>query len=170
MSNRGRSVDPSDAGFAAFVAGGWGRFLWTAIVLSGDRHQGEELLQECLVKLYSRWPQVVRKGDPNAYLRRMLVNGNVSRWRRWRRELPVAQAPDRPDDRAVVQEPEDTLRQAVWELPRQQRAVIVLRYFEDLTEKDTAAVLGCSVGAVKSTHARALTKLRQVSSDLTILG
>lgn len=170
MSDPSQSIDPSDAGFAAFVGAGWGRYLWMASVLSGDRHHGEELLQECLVKLYSRWRPVARRGDPHAYLRRMLINGNASRWRRWRREWPVAEAPDRPDDRAAVQEPEDALRQAVRRLPRQQRAVIILRYFEDLTERDTAATLGCSVGAVKSTHARALAKLRQMTDHLTILG
>jgi len=170
VSDRSQSIDPSNAGFAAFVAAGWSRYLWMASVLSGDRHHGEELLQECLVKLYLRWRQVARRGDPHAYLRRMLINGNVSRWRRWRREWPVADAPDLPDVRATVHEPEDALRRAVRGLPRQQRAVIILRYFEDLTEKDTAATLGCSVGAVKSTHARALAKLREMTSDLTILG
>ncbi len=163
MNDGSQAVDATDAGFAAFVEAGWGRYLWTASVLSGDRQHGEELLQECLVKLYSRWRQVVRNGDPHAYLRRMLINGNVSSWRRWRREWPVAQAPDLPDVRADLPEPEDALRRAIRALPRQQRAVIILRYFEDLTEKDAAAVLGCSVGALKSTHSRALAKLRETT-------
>ena len=131
---------------------------------------GEELLQECLVKLYAKWRSVARGGDPHAYLRRMLVNGNVSRWRRWQREQPMAEAPERPDRRAVPREPDDALRRAVLRLPRQQRAVIFLRYFEDLTEKDAAAVLGCSVGAVKSSHSRALAKLRAETNRIEIHG
>jgi RNA polymerase sigma-70 factor (sigma-E family) len=163
-------MDATDAGYAAFVAAGWRRYLWVASLLTGDRQHGEELLQECLVNLYTRWRRVARDGDPHAYLRRMLVNGNVSRWRRWRRERPVAQAPERPDGRSVPVEPDDALQRAVLRLPRQQRAVIVLRYFEDLTEKDTAAVLGCSVGALKSTHSRALAKLRAESALLETRG
>ncbi|MEV6341898.1 SigE family RNA polymerase sigma factor [Actinoplanes sp. NPDC051851] len=167
MTFRSEPTDTTDAGFTAFVAAGWSRYLWTARLLTGDRQHGEELLQESLVKLYTRWKRVARNGDPHAYLRRMLVNGNVSRWRRWRREEPVAEAPDRQDGRAVPVEPNDALQRAVLRLPRQQRAVIVLRYFEDLSEKDAAAVMGCSVGALKSTHSRALAKLRAESSLLT---
>jgi RNA polymerase sigma-70 factor (sigma-E family) len=170
VNDRSESTDPSDAGYAAFVSAGWSRYLWTASLLAGDRHHGEELLQECLVKLYTRWSRVAGNGDPHAYLRRMLVNGNVSRWRRWRREQPVAETPDQPDERGPGGEPDHALRRAVLSLPRQQRAVIVLRYFEDLSEKDTAAVLGCSVGAVKSTHSRALSKLRAMTTSLTIYG
>jgi RNA polymerase sigma-70 factor (sigma-E family) len=163
-------MDTTEAGYVAFVAAGWSRYLWTASLLTGDRHQAEELLQECLVKLYTRWPRVARKGDPHAYLRRMLVNGNVSRWRRWRREEPVAEAPDSLDGRSMPAEPHDALQHAVLRLPRQQRAVIVLRYFEDLTEKEAAAVLGCSVGALKSTHSRAMSKLRAESALLETRG
>jgi RNA polymerase sigma-70 factor (sigma-E family) len=163
-------TDTSDAGYAAFVSAGWNRYLWTASLLTGDQHQGEELLQECLVKLYTKWRRVARGGDPHAYLRRMLVNGNVSWWRRRRREEPVAQTPDWYDSRSAPAEPHDALQRAVLRLPRQQRAVIVLRYFEDLTEKDAAAVLGCSVGALKSTHSRAMAKLRAESALLETHG
>jgi RNA polymerase sigma-70 factor (sigma-E family) len=161
-------IAPSDSGYAAFVRAGWGRYLWTATLLTGDRQHGEELLQECLVELYARWPSVARRGDPHAYLRRMLINGNVSRWRRWNRERPVAETPDRADQRSVLREPDDELHRAVMRLPRRQRAVIFLRYFEDLTEKDAAGVLGCSVGAIKSTHARALAKLRAETGRVRI--
>ncbi|KUL34532.1 hypothetical protein ADL15_15775 [Actinoplanes awajinensis subsp. mycoplanecinus] len=154
----------------AFVAAGWNRYLWMASVITGDRHHGEELLQECLVSLFTRWRKVAGKGDPHAYLRRMLVNGNVSRWRRWRREEPVAETPDRQDGRYAPVEPHDALQRAVLRLPRQQRAVIVLRYFEDLSEKDAAAAMGCSIGALKSTHSRALAKLRAESALLETRG
>ena len=159
--------EPTDEGYAEFVAAGWHRYLWTASLLTGDRHQGEELLQDCLVKLYVRWRRVAHNGDPHAYLRRMLVNGNVSRWRRWRREQPIAVPPDRQDPGSEPVDPDDALRRAVLHLNRQQRAVVFLRYFEDLTERDTAAVLGCSTAAVKATHTRALAKLRTVASELT---
>ncbi|MEV6299154.1 SigE family RNA polymerase sigma factor [Actinoplanes sp. NPDC051861] len=170
MTPRTEPTDTTDDGFTAFVAAGWRRYLWTASVLTGDRHAGEELLQECLVKLYTRWRRVARDGDPHAYLRRMLVNGNVSRWRRWLRERPMAETPDRSDGRSAPVEPHDALQRAVLRLPRQQRAVIVLRYFEDLTEKEAAAVLGCSVGAIKSTHSRAMAKLRAESALLETRG
>jgi RNA polymerase sigma factor (sigma-70 family) len=100
----------------------------------------------------------------------MLVNGNVSRWRRRRQEKLVAETPDWQDSRSMPDEPHDALRRALLRLPRQQRAAIVLRYFDDLTEKETAAVLGCSVGAVKSTHSRAMAKLRSESELLEIRG
>ncbi|MDT4995821.1 MAG: hypothetical protein QOH97_5713 [Actinoplanes sp.] len=163
-------MNTTDAGYATFVAAGWSRHLWTASLLTGDRYHGEELLQECLVKLYTRWHRLARTGDPHAYLRRMLVNGNVSRWRRRRQEKLVAEAPDSQDSRSMPNEPHDALRRALLRLPRQQRAVIVLRYFDDLTEKDAAAVLGCSVGALKSTHSRAMAKLRSESELLEIRG
>lgn len=170
MTPRSAPTDTTDAGYVAFVAAGWSRYLWMASLITGDRHQGEELLQESLVNLYTRWKRVARDGDPHAYLRKMLVNGNVSRWRRWRREEPMAETPERQDRRSALVEPHDSLQRAVLRLPRQQRAVIVLRYFEDLSEKDAATVLGCSVGAIKSTHSRALAKLRAESALLETHG
>lgn len=130
-----------------------------AILLTGDRHRGEELLQDCLVRLYVRWRRAALT-DPHAYLRRMLVNGNVSWWRRRQRELPTAEPPDHADPRSGPYEQDEELRRALMSLPRRQRAVVVLRHYEDLTEKAVAAALGCSVGTVKSQHSRAMTRLR----------
>lgn len=146
--------------YAAFVEEALTRHIGLAVLLCGDRHRAEDLLQDCLVKLYLRWRQVVRKGDPHAYLRRMLVNGNISRWRSSRRETLTAETPDRVDPLAEAREPHEQLRTALMALPRQQRAVVVLRYYADLSEQQVAAELGCSVGTVKTQHSRAMTKLR----------
>ncbi|GAA2083079.1 SigE family RNA polymerase sigma factor [Kitasatospora saccharophila] len=153
------SRETEDDAYAEFVAAAWPRHLRTATLIAGDRYRGEELLQDCLVKLYVRWRRA-RTDDPHAYLRRMLVNNHISWWRRRRRELLIAEPPDGPSGGAAGIEAADELYRALRELPLKQRAVIVLRHFEDLTEKDTAAILGCSVGTVKSHHSRAMARLR----------
>ncbi|MFJ8041936.1 SigE family RNA polymerase sigma factor [Kitasatospora sp. NPDC096147] len=152
------SRESEDAAYAAFVEAAWHRHLRTATLITGDRHRAEELLQDCLVKLYVRWRHTVTD-DPHAYLRRMLANGHVSWWRRRRREL-LTDTP--PDGVAQVVFPDGTeeLRRALLALPERQRAVVVLRHVEDLSEKDTAAALGCSVGTVKSQNSRAMARLR----------
>ncbi|MBR7836275.1 SigE family RNA polymerase sigma factor [Actinospica durhamensis] len=164
----------TDTEYAAFVAANWDRYLRVAYLLTGTEHAAEELLQDTLVKLYSRWRRVSAIGDPNAYVRRMLANGNVSRWRRSRREHLVDVAPEAGSAAAGRagggadgrQEPGGRdhavdLRRALMRLPAGQRAVAVLRHFEDLSEKQVAEVLGCSVGTVKSQNAKALAGLRQ---------
>ncbi|MFE1319633.1 SigE family RNA polymerase sigma factor [Kitasatospora phosalacinea] len=155
------SRETEDDAYTDFVATAWPRHLRTATLIAGDRHRGEELLQDCLVKLYVRWRRM-RTDDPHAYLRRMLVNNHISWWRRRRRELLIAEPPDGPSGGAAGTEDSDELYRALRELPPRQRAVVVLRHFEDLTEKDAAAVLGCSVGTVKSQHSRAMARLRTV--------
>ncbi|HEU0239439.1 MAG TPA: SigE family RNA polymerase sigma factor [Micromonosporaceae bacterium] len=149
-----------DREYANFVAAVWVPYLRLARLLTGDWHVAEELLQDSLVRLYTHWPRVSSVGDPHAYLRRMLVNGNVSRWRRHGRERLVDVVPDRfgPDTGS----PDPELREALLALPWHQRAVVVLRHYEDLSEKAVAEALDCSVGTVKSQHARALTRLRQL--------
>ncbi|MEV7212333.1 SigE family RNA polymerase sigma factor [Kitasatospora cineracea] len=153
-----------DDAYADFVGTAWPRHLRTATLITGDRHRGEELLQDCLVKLYVRWGRM-RTEDPHAYLRRMLVNNHISWWRRRRRELLTAEPPDAPTGVGASPETTDELYRALRELPPRQRAVVVLRHFEDLSEKDTAATLGCSVGTVKSQHFRAMARLRTVLSS-----
>jgi RNA polymerase sigma-70 factor (sigma-E family) len=155
-----------DREFAAFVETGWTRFLRLATMLTGDQHRAEELLQDSLVKLYVQWRRASIRGGPDAYLRRILVNGNVSWWRRHRWEHLVALAPERPDCGPERQDHRDLLRWALLQLPDRQRVVIVLRHYEDLAEKDVAALLGCSVGTVKSQNARALRRLRELLGDL----
>ncbi|MEV0659951.1 SigE family RNA polymerase sigma factor [Actinomadura luteofluorescens] len=155
------SEPTQDAAYATFAAAAWKRHYGLATLLTGDAHRAEELLQDCLVKLYVRWRRVA-DGDPDAYLKRMLVNGNVSWWRRRRREV-LTEAPERLDARSNSQrEPDDELRRALLALPRQQRAVVVLRHYADMTEAAAAELLGCSVGTVKSQHSRAMKRLRSM--------
>ena len=163
----------TDTEYAAFVAANWDRYLRLAYLLTGSEHAAEELVQDTLVKLYARWRRLSVIGDPNAYVRRMLANGNVSRWRRSRREQLVDAPPETGTaaaGRGLTATPElwpgeregaEGLRRALMCLPAGQRAVAVLRHFEDLSEKQVAAVLGCSVGTVKSQNAKALAALRR---------
>ncbi|GAA4300824.1 SigE family RNA polymerase sigma factor [Actinomadura luteofluorescens] len=155
----GVSEPTQEAAYISFAAAAWKRHYGLATLLTGDAHRAEELLQDCLVKLYVRWRRVA-DGDPDAYLKRMLVNGNVSWWRRRRREV-LTEAPERLDVRSnSPREPDDELRRALLALPRQQRAVVVLRHYADMTEAAAAELLGCSVGTVKSQHSRAMKRLR----------
>jgi RNA polymerase sigma-70 factor (sigma-E family) len=150
--------------FEAFVTARYGALLRTAYLLTGDHHDAEDLLQQSLVKAVGAWGRV--RGDPEPYVRRILVRQNVSRWRRRRwRELSTAIPPDvisleaPADDRLVLLRALDLLA------PRQ-RAVVVLRYYEDLTESQTAEVLGISPGTVKSQVRDALRRLRDALPDL----
>ena len=135
------------------------RHLRLAVLLTGDRLHAEELLQDCLVKMYERWRKLAHDhADLHAYLRRALTNGYISVWRRYQRQTPVAEPPDRAAA-AVQPHPEaEELRRALLTLPRRQRVVVVLRHYEDLAEQ-IAGLLGCSVGTVEG-HAR-----RQGKSD-----
>ncbi|WP_203338723.1 SigE family RNA polymerase sigma factor [Nocardioides limicola] len=143
--------------------------LRTAYLLSGDPHTAEDLVQTTLAKLYLAWPKVEKRESVDGYVRRILVNEHVSLWRRpWRRnEVTSTSLPEPADDR----QPDDGTRAVVWQfvrsLPPRQRAVVVLRYYEELTEAETAEVLGISVGTVKSQASRALATLRrQAPPDL----
>ncbi|MFB4320473.1 SigE family RNA polymerase sigma factor [Actinomadura sp. 21ATH] len=153
------SEPTQESAYVAFAAAAWKRHYGLAMLLTGDPHRAEELLQDCLVKLYVRWRRV-SGGDPDAYLKRMLANGNVSWWRRRRRELLTA-VPERHDGRSSLPpEADDELRRALLALPGRQRAVVVLRHYADLTDTAVADLLGCSVGTVKKAHHRAMQRLR----------
>jgi RNA polymerase sigma-70 factor (sigma-E family) len=142
-----------------------------AVLLTGDWHAAEDLVQASLVKLYRAWPGVDQAdGDPDAYLRRIMINTQRSWWRaRWRREAPVAVLPDSSgggddaDQRALAV----SIRQALRRLSPRQRAVLVLRYYEDLPEAEIASLLGCSAGTVKAHAHRGLRSLR---GELSALG
>jgi RNA polymerase sigma-70 factor (sigma-E family) len=163
------AVAPSRAAeqeFDDFVAAR-GPALWrSAWLLTGDHHRAEDLLQTALGKAWPHWERVSGSGSFEAYVRKVLFTTYLAWWRRrWTAEVPTDALPDR----GVVDEAEraDLRRDvatALAGLTRGQRAVIVLRFFEDLTEADTAAVLGCSVGTVKSQAARAMAALRSSPS------
>jgi RNA polymerase sigma-70 factor (sigma-E family) len=156
-----------DADFAAYMAARQPSLLRTAYLLSGDRHTAEDLVQVAFAKLYLSWDKVQRRELVDGYVRRILVNEHTSLWRRAfkRREVvsdavPETLSHDRPDDGESA-----ALWAFVQTLPRRQRAVIVLRYYEDLTEAETADVLGISVGTVKSQASRALAAMRSRVHD-----
>ena len=157
-----------DAEFVSYVAARQGALLRTAVLLTGDRHVAEDLLQTALAKLYLSWGSVRRSEAMDAYVRRVMVNQLTSWWRRaWRRrEISTGEVADRSDSHQVVRDAfeevvqRDALWRALQELPPGQRAALVLRYYEDLSEAQTAEVLGCSVGTVKSQVHRALNRLR----------
>lgn len=131
-------------------------------VLTGNPHDAADLVQDALERTGARWV-AVRRRDSDAYVRRTMVNRWVSTWRRRRRrELLVAEVPEHAVPSGEVTDP--ALWAALRALPARQRAVLVLRYYEDLDEQQTAAALGCSVGTVKSQAARARARLRQTLS------
>ena len=155
-------TDEEQAAFSAFVRARSPALLRTAYLLTGDAMLAEDLLQTALVKTLLAWERIRDRELVDAYVRRVMVNTQVTWWRRrWRLEQPADSLADRPvaDGCAEVDE-RDRLRRVLARLPVRQRTVVVLRYFDDLSEADTAALLGCSVGTVKSQSARALAKLR----------
>jgi RNA polymerase sigma-70 factor (sigma-E family) len=145
--------------FDDFVNGASNRLLRIAYLLVGDLAAAEDLLQDVLERMYVRWSRI---DDPSAYARQSLAHAATNRWRRRQRrpEVPL----DRHDRPVLPAEPLGTspLMAALASLPRGQRAVMVLRYFEDLSTEQTAAALGCSIGTVKSQSARALPRLREL--------
>ncbi|WP_073496346.1 SigE family RNA polymerase sigma factor [Actinacidiphila paucisporea] len=151
-----------EGGFEGFVAARGQRLLRVAWLLTGDAHLAEDLLQTVLAKVWPKWHRIAEE-DPEAYVRRALVHTHASWWRRrWRGEVPHGDLPDRAlaQDAYAGVDLEQALAAAVRALPLRQRAVVVLRYFEDLSVTETAEVLGCSEGTVKSQAAKALRTLR----------
>ncbi len=148
----------SAPGFEEFVAARSSALLRTAYLLTRDHALAEDLLQTALTKAYLAWGRV--EGAPEPYVRRIVVNTYASWWRRkWNGERPTDELPETSHHEDRVGESGD-LWDALGRLPRRQRAVVVLRYFEDLTEAQTADLLGISVGTVKSQTSKALAKLR----------
>ncbi|HET7734849.1 MAG TPA: SigE family RNA polymerase sigma factor [Nocardioidaceae bacterium] len=144
--------------FDEFVAARSTALLRTAYLLTRDHGRAEDLLQTALAKGWLAWSRI--ESDPESYVRKIMVNTYSTWWRRrWNDERPTEQLPDQG-----YADADTTIRGDLWtalgNLPRGQRAVVVLRFFEDLTEAETARLLGCSVGTVKSQAARALARLR----------
>lgn len=147
-------------GFEAYVLARGDALHRTAYLLTHDHALAEDLVQTTLARSWHAWPRI--QGEPDPYVRKVLVNTYASWWRRrWNNEQPTERLPDdAQDDHGDEVARRDGLVRALATLPRRQRAVIVLRYFEDLTEAQTAQALGVSVGTVKSQTAKALARLR----------
>ena len=157
--------------FNEFVAGNLEQLLKTAYLITWDAGEAEDLAQECLLKVARRWPRVRGMAQPRAYAQRILINlalDAAGGRARWRGELDGAPAgADEPArDLLAGLEARAELRDALARLTPRQRAVLVLRYFNDLTEAQTAEVLDCSPGTVKSNASRGLARLREVLAPI----
>jgi RNA polymerase sigma-70 factor (sigma-E family) len=155
------------ASFDEYVRARHRALLRFAHVMCGDAHLAADLVQDALERTGLHWRRLRDQDDPEGYVRRIIVNRYLNRWRRLRREHLVADVPDRPGPQPSGG-PDDALWQLLARLPRQQRAVLVLRFYEDLTEAAIAELLGCSVGTVKSNSSRALAKLRSALAAQTV--
>jgi RNA polymerase sigma-70 factor (sigma-E family) len=149
--------------FVDFVAARWKSLYRLAYLLTASPTAAEDMLQTTLEKAYVSWARISRMEYPEAYVRRMLAHAVVSSNRRaWLREVPSARMPERsgePVDAGVLDR--SLLWPLVCALPERQRAVIVLRYYEDLTEVQISEVLGCAPGTVKSQASAAMKALRR---------
>ncbi|MFD3586318.1 SigE family RNA polymerase sigma factor [Streptomyces sp. NPDC058683] len=155
--------------FQSFMTGRWPRLMRTAYLLTGEQHAAEDLVQSTLERVFVAWRKVGSADDPEAYVRRVMMNAHA---RRHRRKLKEFLAPK--DDSGLVREVPDTgdriaqaddrsaLLKALAQLPARQREAVVLRYWEDLTETQAAEAMGCSVGTVKSNAAKGIAKLRAI--------
>jgi RNA polymerase sigma-70 factor (sigma-E family) len=164
-----------EAAFEAFVLTRQASLLRLAFLLCGDLHHAEDLVQGTLERAYQHWRRVAAAGNPEAYVRRILVN-TVTDWRRSRRyvveqSLDAALALPSPGEGSAERlESHDVVVRALRGLPARMRAVLVLRYFQDLSETETASVLGCSVGTVKSQASRGLARLREAMEPRPSVG
>ena len=165
-------MDEDDrARLAEFVANRTAAMMRVAYLLTGDRHAAEDLFQSALAKTIPKW-RTLRHTDPEGYLRAVMYREQVSWWRRLRRRREAALT---GADEAVQPDPSGgtdvrlAMRAALRRLPPAQRTVVVLRYYEDLTETQVAEVLGCTVGTVRSRTHRAVSRLRQLLPDVELL-
>ena len=149
------------AGIEDFINTHSRALLRSAWLLTGNWASAEDLVQTALVVAWQRWNSI-EADDPMAYVRRVLVNAYLrGQRRRWTLERPVAEVPDQETvDETSASDVRASVRAALAQLPPKQRAVVVLRYFNDMSEAQTASALGCSIGNVKSQSSRALAKLR----------
>ncbi|MBE1485196.1 SigE family RNA polymerase sigma factor [Plantactinospora soyae] len=152
-----------------FVTSRTPALMRVAYLLTGDRHAAEDLLQSALARTITKWP-TLRNADPEGYVRTVMYREQVSWWRRLRRyrEIRLTEADEGIDpDRSGGTDVRLAMRAALRRLPPAQRAVVVLRYYEDLTETQVAEMLGCSVGTVRSRTHRAIARLRRMLPDVT---
>jgi RNA polymerase sigma-70 factor (sigma-E family) len=172
----GDAAGPTYPSFSSYVGARGGLLLRTARSLTANPCDAEDLLQTALAKTYLAWDRIEDKRALDGYVRRALLNTRTSQWRKRRvdefacDELPEPRLLPQAEDPAEQQAVRDAMWRAVLKLPDRQRAMVVLRYYEDLSEVQTAEVLGVSVGTVKSAVSRALGKLREDSELLTVRG
>ncbi|MFF3940196.1 SigE family RNA polymerase sigma factor [Streptomyces phaeofaciens] len=156
--------------FQAFAIGRYPRLMRTAFLLTGEQHAAEDLVQSTLEQVYVAWRRVASADEPEAYVRRVMINAHARRYRRKLREFLAPKGDDQglayeiadTGDRIAQADDRHALLKALAELPPRQREAVVLRYWEDLTETQAAEAMGCSVGAVKSNTAKGIAKLRAV--------
>ncbi|MBB3675391.1 SigE family RNA polymerase sigma factor [Modestobacter versicolor] len=146
--------------FEDFVSREQPALLRLAVLLTGDRGHAEDLVQTALLKTYRHWGRIARTGEPTGYVRRVLVTTHTS-WRRrlWTTEQVVDALPDRVDP-TVVPDGDEELRAALRSLPPRMRTAVVLRFYADLSQLQTAQLMGCSESTVNTQTARGLTRLR----------
>lgn len=161
-------ADLGGGGFSEFVAGALPGLLRFGYVLTGSPEEAEDLAQEALAGCLRRWRRA-RADDPFAYARKAMINAYLTRWRRWGSRVRLGDVPEaRAEDAALLRREDwDALRRALSALPPGQRAVLVLRYFEDLSDGSIAALLGCRPATVRSRAARGLAALRPLMPDQT---
>jgi RNA polymerase sigma-70 factor (sigma-E family) len=161
----GRPID--DHAFREYVRARGRALLRTAYLLTGNLADAEDLVQSALAKTYLARNRIEDRGALDSYVRRAMVNTQISWWRRRRlEEFPTDEVPDQAvADYPVSADLQDSLRRAIDRLPQRMRAAVMLRYYEDMTEAEVAEVLGVSLGTVKSTVSRAVAKLR-IDSEL----
>lgn len=148
--------------FAEFVRAALPGLLRYGHALTGNPHDAADLVQTVLEKIGVRWPKISQNcDDPGAYVRRAMANAHVSRWRRTRRETLIADFPDTPAVPRHDRLEDEPVWHALRSLPPRQRAVVVLRYYEGLTESEIARTLGVSCGTVKSQSSKAMANLRR---------
>jgi RNA polymerase sigma-70 factor (sigma-E family) len=161
------SPTPDDAGFRQWVAVRSTVLRRKAYLLSGSWHSADDLVQDTLIAVYASWPRIAKARNIDAYVNRILVNKYLDDRRRpWRRERPVTDVPDNSDERAaaafeVIEGHDSPLGRALGTLPVAQRAVLVLRYTDDLTVEEIASVLDLPSGTVKSRLSRGTEAIRR---------
>jgi RNA polymerase sigma-70 factor (sigma-E family) len=168
-------IDPKDDEFTDFVAAHGAQLLRTACLVTGDSHLGEDLVQTALAKAYGSWAKVQQADHPVAYVRRLMINTHLSWVRRLTNtERPLERFPDAgTGDHQTAHAESDEMRRALLRLSPRVRTAVVLRFFEDLSEADTAALMGCSRSTVNNHVTRGLSALRALlapaGDDLTTI-
>ncbi|MFG2824727.1 SigE family RNA polymerase sigma factor [Kitasatospora sp. NPDC048365] len=166
-----------DEEFRAFIVAAWPWLLRTAYLLTGERHAAEDLAQSAAERTCAAWSRVRRADDPHSYVRRIMVNQHARRWRRRSPEVLVQEVPDAAgtEDGYARSDQRRMLMAALASLPARQRQAVVLRHWEDLSDAQAAAAMGCSAGAVRSHAAKGIAKLRDIAAlrefkDMTRIG